>query len=222
MKAEELSQNYPFLYHMAESGSWTNIRRYGLLSTTALLDMFEIEGEERIPIESQQRKDSVTLKHLIYGTVMIRDQKVLHENTLKRLLVDMSPKQYYEKLNGMTFFWVQQERLRRLLGARAYRDRSHIVLTVDTGALVRAHNPEISLTHINSGATSRGSGKRGIGTFVRIIDYPFARMKRQRGLDAVVELSVDYAVKDIERFTLLVEEWRGDRSVRTIWEPGGS
>jgi hypothetical protein len=222
MKAEELSQNYPFLYHMAESGSWPNIRRYGLLSTTALLDLFEIEGEERIPIESQQRKDSVTLEHPIHGSVTIRDQKVLHENTLKRLLVDMSPRQYFEKLNGMTFFWVQQERLQRLLGARAYRDRSHSVLIVDTSALVRAHNPEISLTHINSGATSRGSGKRGTGTFVRIIDYPFAKMKGQRGLDAIVELSVDYAVKDIEKFTVQVEEWKGDRSVRTIWEKGKS
>src|SRR5437660_811386 len=222
MQAEELSQNYPALYHMAESGSWPKIRRYGLLSTSALLDMFEIKGEDRIPIESQQRKDSVILKHPIYGSVTIRDQKVLHENTLKRLLVDMSPRQYYEKLNGMTFFWVQQERLQRLLGARAYRNKSHSVLIADTSALVRARHPEISLTHINSGATSRGSGKRGTGTFVRIDDYPFAKMKRQRGLDAVVELSVDYAVKDIEKFTLRVEEWRGDRSLRTIWEPDES
>jgi hypothetical protein len=222
MQAEELNQNYPTLYHMAESGSWPKIQRYGLLSTSALLDMFEINGEDRIPIESQQRKDNVILKHPIYGSVTIRDQKVLHENTLKRLLVDMSPRQYYEKLNGMSFFWVRQERLQRLLGAKAYRDRSHSVLSVDTSALVRAHASEISLTHINSGATSRGSGRRGTGTFVRIVDYPFAKMKRQRRLDAVVELSVDYAVKDIEKFTLRVEEWRGNNAVRTIWEKGKS
>lgn len=39
---EELANLYPRLYHMAEPGSWESIRRYGLLSTSSLLSLFEI------------------------------------------------------------------------------------------------------------------------------------------------------------------------------------
>jgi hypothetical protein len=43
------------LYHMAEDGSWESIRQIGLLSTSALLDRFEVEGERRYAIESTRR-----------------------------------------------------------------------------------------------------------------------------------------------------------------------
>ena len=43
MEIERLISRYPTLYHMAEDGSWESIQRHGLLSTSALLDRFEIE-----------------------------------------------------------------------------------------------------------------------------------------------------------------------------------
>ena len=48
--ADLLIELYPRLYHMAHAGSWPMIQRHGLLSTTALLDLFEIGGERRFAL----------------------------------------------------------------------------------------------------------------------------------------------------------------------------
>ena len=56
MELERLSFQYPTLYHMAEDGSWESIRRHALLSTSAILDMFEIEDQQRFAIESACRR----------------------------------------------------------------------------------------------------------------------------------------------------------------------
>ncbi len=47
-----LVSRYPVLYHMAEDGSWEGIQRLGFLSTSALLDRFEVRDERRFAIES--------------------------------------------------------------------------------------------------------------------------------------------------------------------------
>lgn len=203
---------------MAESGSWPSIRENGLLSTTALLDLFQMNGKDRYRIESQWRPKSVTITHHDYGSVVIRDQKPLPEATLEKLVDGMSTREYYELLNGMVFFWVRRERLERLLNARAYKERAHTVLTVDTEALLRKHQGDISLSHINSGAAIYGIGRRGLGTFERIDGYAFEELKSKKREDAVVELAVDYSVKDISEFTIKVEEWIGGMPVQVIFE----
>lgn len=110
------------------------------------------------------------------------------------------------------------ERLARLLNARAYRHRSHTVLTVDTRALVTQHQNSIWLSHINSGSAIFGSGRRGIYTFKRISEYPFEEMRKKKKDDAIVELAVDYVVKDISKLVIRVEEWTGQNPIQTIWE----
>lgn len=217
LKLEDVSRYYPHLYHMAESGSWPSIQKHGLLSTSALLDLFEIDTKERYRIESQWRPQSVKIHHPIYGFAVIRDQKPLHEGALRRLLDGMSTAEYYTMLNKKTFFWVRRERLERLLNARAYRGRAHCVLTVETRALLTKHQDDVWLSHINSGAIF-GSGRRGISTFKRISQYPFEEMRRIKGDEAVVELAVDYAVKDISEFVIHVEDWTGQNPVRTVWK----
>src|SRR5438046_1179806 len=104
---------------MAESGSWPNIREHGLLSTSALLDLYEVEGQKRFEIESQWRPESVPICHPTYGNAIIRDQKPLRETTLAKNLDGMTTREYYELLNKKTFFWVRKERLVSLLQARA-------------------------------------------------------------------------------------------------------
>lgn len=203
---------------MAESCSWPSIRKHGLLSTSALLDLFEIKGEERCTIESRCRPENITIHHRVYGSAVIRDQKPLREKTLRNLLDGMTTAEYYLMLNQKTFFWTQRERLERLLNARAYRRRSHTVLTVDTKALVTKHQSSIWLSHINSGAAIYGSGRRGSYTFKRIGEYPFEEMRKKKKDDAIVELAVDYAVKDILELVIRVEEWIGQNPIRTIWE----
>jgi hypothetical protein len=203
---------------MAESGSWPSIRSHGLLSTKALLDLFEKKGQERFEIESQWRPESVEINHPIYGYAVVRDQKPLRDVGLKRLLDGMSVREYYELLNGKTFFWVRRERLETLLNAKAYRDRSHTVLTVDTNDLVRKYQNIISLSPINSGAIIRGRSRRGVGIFKRIRDYPFDEMKKKKREEAIVELAVDYAIKDISELVIRVEEWMGSKPIQLIWE----
>ncbi len=218
MKEEDLVALYPEVYHMAESESWPSIREHGLLSTSALLDLFAVAGKERYAIESQRRPESVIVEHEAHGSAIIRDQRPLSEGTLRRLLDDMSPKEYYELLNRMTFFWARKERLQKLLNARAYKNRPHIVLTIDTRSLLQKHRDRIWLSPINSGATFRGGGRRGRGTFKRIADYPFEEMKRKKRDDAVVEVSVDYAVKDVVDVVTKVEMWENGEPTGIIWE----
>ena len=46
---------------MAECGSWQSIQKYGLLSTTTLLNLFEVPEPQRSKIESEQRTDGVPI-----------------------------------------------------------------------------------------------------------------------------------------------------------------
>jgi hypothetical protein len=43
---------------------------------------------------------------------------------------------------------------------------------------------------------------------------------RKKKEDAIVELAVDYAVKDISELTVRVEEWFENKPIRTIWVKG--
>src|ERR1044071_5448626 len=138
---------------MAHAEAWEGIRERGLLSTTALLDLFEIDGELRHKIESEHRPESVVIEHPVHGRAVIRDQKPMSEGALRKCLVRISPRQWYELLNGRVFFWLSRERLARLLSARAYRNAKHCVMTVDTGELIRHHLDRITLSPINSGST---------------------------------------------------------------------
>ena len=106
----------------------------------------------------------------------------------------MSRREYYELLNSKTFFWVRRERLISFLGARAYRGKVHDVLTVETEGVVDEHHDEITLSPINSGAFF-GSGRRGVGTFRSIPEYPYQDMVKKKHADAIVELAVDCAVR---------------------------
>ena len=210
MELEWLIYRYPTLYHMAEDESWESIRRHGLLSTSALLDRFEVEGEERFAIESARRPEIVRVEHPEHGVALVRDNKPMQEKALERCLVDMTPREWYEHLNRRVFFWVEWKRLLKLLGARAYRDRPHLVLEVDTAELLERHAERVSLSPINSGATfALGPAPRGPDTFRCIADHPNGK--------PIVELSVDYAVSDIAEFTLRVRRWWGTEELEEVW-----
>lgn len=202
---------------MAEEGAWHSVRQRGLLSTTALLDLFEIHGEERLAIESQHRPESIVLEHPTYGRVIIRDQKPMRESSLRQCLINMTPREWYEFLNRRTFFWMTRERLLTLLAAKAYRDRVHCVLTVDTSRLVAMHADRIRLSPINSGSTIYKPQPRGESTFFSLDDYPFEERKRRRGVkNAIAEMSVDYGVTDVADFVVRVAHMQGAQEIEVI------
>ena len=220
MKREQLIDQFPCLYHMAEAGSWDSILRHGLLSTSALLDLFEVTGRTRYAIESTHRPECISVSHRDHGMAVVRDQKPMSDSGLKRCLNGLSPRKWYELLNRRVFFWLTERRLQTLLCARAYRDRAHTVILVDTAQLVEQHLEKISLSPLNSGCTKPFPHPRGKDTFRSVSDFPFeSRCKEGRKPeDAVVELAVDYAVYDITEFATRVETWKGSKRLGTIWK----
>lgn len=219
MSPAELIKHYPQLYHMAEAHTWPSIRQHGLLSTTALLDLFEIDGPARHAIESTRRATSIQIEHPLYGTAVIRDQIPLRENALTDCLSGMTPQEWYETLNRRVFFWLTRDRLLKLLSAKAYRDREHCVIIVDTGRLVRRHLRRVTLSPINSGSTLYKPQARGQATFLSVKEYPFEERRKSRSVEnAVAELSVHYSVPDIAQVALRVEHMIGPRLVELVYE----
>lgn len=203
---DELVGRHPFLWHMAERGSWPSITRHGLRSTTALLDLFEYSGEKRRAIESRKRGASVSITHPRLGTAVIRDNLPINETVLERTLVGYSLQEWYQELNGRVFFWLSEERLGRLKGAAAYRERKHLVLKVDTRMLLERHIDSVELSTLNSGAVHAAANyERGEGTFASLAEYRWAERLRSHPREPAVELTVNYSVPDI---TELVVERR--------------
>ena len=218
MEVDELVATHPRLYHMAEAGSWAGIRQHGLLSTSALLDLFEVDGDLRAALESARRPESVTISHPVHGTAVVRDQIPLREGPLAQCLVGMTPVEWYCELNRRVFFWLNEGRVVGLLRGQAYRGRPHDVLTIDTASLVAAHSDQITLAPINTGSTIYNPRPRGVGTFLSIADYPFDDWRRRRSRrTAVAELAVLGGVRDIVDHTFVVESRQVDAVLETVW-----
>ena len=222
MEVQDLIRHYPRLFHMAESGTWESIRRHGLLSTIAILDLFEITGEERQKIAERRRPKSVAITHREHGAAVIRDQIPMSESALEKCLEPgITPSQWYTTLNRRVFFWLSADRLNRLLGARAYRSKQHCVLTLDTAEMLRRHAQHVTLSPINSGSTIFKPQPRGAATFRSIADYPFEERRRGRHIsNAVVELVADYSIPDVKDFVIRVEERNGPTVVDILYERG--
>ena len=217
---DELLSDCPVLYHMAEHGSWPSIRERGLLSTTALLDLYEVDGEDRTRIEAQRRPCGVPLVHAKLPRAVIRDQIPMDDTGLLRCLpAHISPSDWYRVLNKKVFFWLTRDRLLRLIGAGAYREKAHDVIQLEARSLVSAYRKKVWLCPMNSGCTKPMPHPRDEGTFLRIADYPYSmwRTKRKKG-ERVVELAIDYAVPNISDFVTRVVEMRGSRELRTLYE----
>lgn len=223
MNEADLIAIYPRLWHMAEDGSWPSISRHGLLSTSALLDLYEINGARKIQLQSHNRAESVTISRAGLPDAIVRDQKPISDAALRKCLEPgISPQQWYEILNDKTFFWLSRERLRKLLGARAYRNQPQTVLTIRTESLVAAHRDRISLSPINSGSTIFKPQPRGGDTFLPIEDYPFEIWRERRSSKkAVVEVVVSRGVPDIADHVLAVHRVLNGKS-EEIWRSTGS
>lgn len=202
MNRQTFLTKYPRLYHMTHNDSWPGIERHGLLSTSALLDLFEYQGEPREAIEARHRDESVTIAHSEHGKAVIRDQKPLREEWLVKTLTGTDAAGWYRLLNGKVFFWATKQRLLKLLNAKSYRNQSHLVLIVDTSRLVDKYGDCIELTHMNTGATFANPAPRSPKTFKSLKDY--AR-------PCVVEVAIPGKVPDIIDFIVSVEVWRSDK-----------
>jgi len=220
MKPEEIAANYPRLFHMANGGSWPSIRRHGLLSTRSLVDLYEVGGKRREEILGIRRRESLKLEHPEFDTAVVRDQLPLREKALEKCLTDMTLQEWLETLNSRVFFWLDEPHLESLLGAKAYREDAHDVITVDTAALVERDSTRIRLSPINSGSTLYNPRPRGSKTFMLIEEYPFEERRRARGKDAIVELAVEGGIEQVEQVAVRAERRRcGGVIEEVLWEP---
>jgi hypothetical protein len=207
MDVDQLIAQHPLLFHAASADSWPSIRRHGLLSTSRLLDLFEVNSAQREALERAHRPQSVPLRHPIHGEAVVRDQRPLNMRMLAESLTDMTTTEWLALLNTRVFFWPTLNRLKRMLAA--YGAVEHDVLVVDTRRLIERHRHRITLSHINSGATRSGDAQRGSTTFRPIVSYPYRGTR-----DAIAELAVEHSVPDIEDLTVRVERWRGPLKLR--------
>lgn len=220
MDVEDLIAEYPRLFHMAEAGAWPSIQQHGLRSTQALLDLFEITGERRTELLDIRRPQIVTVTHPAHGTAQIRDNKPLKDSFLETCLTDMTVPEWYAHLNGRVFFWVTENRLNDLLSARAYRNRPHDIITVDSRRLIEMYPAEIALASFNTGSTIYPNAPaRGSETFQRIAAYDGGRTPRSHRLKTpIVELTVDYAISDVEAVAVRAERREHSKASVLLWE----
>ena len=194
-----IAATYPFLYHLTHVENWDLIRHRGLLSTSALLDLFAIDGDIRRQLECRNRRELVPLRNSDIGMAILRDQKPMDDRGLERALTDgMSPHDWYRLVNQHVFFWVDRGRVDRLLGARAYRNDRHALLVARTPEFLNLHADRTVLSPLNTGATKPMPHPRGKDCFVPLASYPFAYWRRKRNVrNAVVELAVPRAVPNV-------------------------
>lgn len=219
MDVDDFIREYPEIWHMAERGSWPKILRDGLLSTAALLDLYQVQAEERRRLESCRRASSETIAHATTSEkAVLRDNRPITEALLcKRLTGGMKPADWYRLLNRHVFFWVERKDLQGFL--RTYGDAEQDVITVDTGELVERDVDQIAITPFNTGSMRRPSEyERGPETFARIRDFDLqywrARIRHRR---PIVELAVEYKLVNVGDVAVCVERWYRDELRETVW-----
>lgn len=211
MEPELLIRTFPRLYHMANHEAWPSIKKHGLLCTSALLNLFEITGNLREQLEAMHRPRSVTITHPIHGRAVVRDQKPMSDDGLKRCVTGASPRDWYLILNSKVFFWPTEERLQTLRNAVEYRNYPQCIITVDTRKLIEIYPQKILLCPMNSGATKPMPHPRSPDIFQPIDTYPYEVLRRKRGQakKTVAEVAVIHSVPDISQVVINVSIWRG-------------
>jgi hypothetical protein len=196
---EEFADRHPRLYHVTTPGSVRSIGKHGLLSTSALLDLFEINGEQRADVESHPRAYELTIAHPVHGTAVISDNSPLAVAALERCLDDgLKVSDWLGMLNERVFLWADGAGLARLLGARINRFRPRDVLVLDTLSLARALADQMEIAPINTGSAIRRPARRGLSTFTPIQAYSYQTWRGLRGRrDRVVEVTVRGRVNGI-------------------------
>ncbi|GAB3995370.1 DUF7002 family protein [Nocardioides marmoraquaticus] len=195
MERDELAARHSVLYHVAAAESWPSIERHGLLSVERLLDLHGVDAITRAALLTRVRRRTHTLESS-EGVAWVRDQKPL-KFIERRLDPGATLEGFLEELSSRVFFHPTRERLERLLGAREYRGKPQVVLTVRTAELVRRHGPQIGLCRFNSGAvTQLNHPLRGPGSWLPIRDYPYDDFRRRYSA-ALVEVTVPHAVPDV-------------------------
>jgi len=202
---------------MAEANTWQNIKEFGLLSTSAILDLHKIDDDNRVKYESMHRPDMVSILSKNAPKMILRDQKPMSDARLEIALNGSStPREWYELLNRRVFLWATKDRLLTLLSARHYRSVFHDVLTVDCASFAKDYHKKIELCHMNSGNTFPIPHHRTSCIFQSIDDYP----AKPSGfpIKEVAEVTVPHRIPNILDYVIRVDSYKGPDLSRVIYE----
>ena len=214
---ERIAEIHPRLFHMAHISSWPSIAAHGLLSTNALLELFEVSDAERERLGHRHRPQCETVQHRTLGNAVIRDQKPMSDASLRKCLLDgLSPTDWYDTLNRHVFFWPTHSRLHRMTNARAYRKDRHLVIVVDTASLLARHLSDVLLSPMNSGCTIPFAHPRGLSTFKPPHQYCFEK-RLASNREGFAELLVRDAVHDVVDHTIEVYIGKQRTRYETVW-----
>jgi hypothetical protein len=196
------------IYHMTDASNWPSIQQHGLLSTSRLLNLAGLDGDERYDLERRQRLRALRLPN----GALIRDQLPMSPAALSVCLASgLAPEDWYLELNSRVFFWLDRGRLNR--HRHACDSSPQIVLIVDAHHLLSGYLEQAALTPFNTGNARRRPARRGRETFV-----PFDKWKEsgwsweaaalrtplRPSSHPPVELAIADAVKDILDFVVEV------------------
>jgi len=202
MEESELVAKYPTCFHLASADAWESVQQLGLLSTRALLDVWEVPSELKTRLITQLRKGPEHVAHPVHGSADIRDQHPMNEAMLRRSLADMTVQDWLTQLNSHVFFAPTRRRLESLYAA--YHAAPRLVLTISTAQLVAEHGDRIRLSHLNSGAVRHVNHTRGSDTF-----QPIQRFAHRKA-DWVAEIAVRDRVPITPGLVLGAEIWHPD------------
>lgn len=196
LNREEFVRAYPTLFHVSLARDVEQVKRHGLLSTSALLDLCGIEDKSRFSIESRQRPRAVILNHSVLGNFIINDQAPMNAVSLSNCLMDLSVEQWCRSLNRRVFFWPTRGRLAKHVGAKLAAGRQRIVFSFEARSLFDVLDfDSFEFSAINSGNTMRKAALRGSMTFLKAEEYPFHERRKTRGLGAAIaEVTYPYAI----------------------------
>lgn len=200
----DLASRYPHLFHITTPGAWESIRKHGLLSTSRILDLFEVENSYRYVLESKRREKEVPLYHSQHGSLILNDHQPLSESALLKCLDDgLLPENWLNILNARVFFWPTEEHLQQHLNARFNRNRSREIIVIDAFKLAKDYAANMELSPINSGSTIRKPARRSLKTFTPLLQYPFEEWRKLRGQqDNIREVTVRGAILNIEKYVI--------------------
>ena len=213
MNPEAFARLRPTLHHLAAADAWRGIVRWGLLSTTALLDLHGVAGEERTRLEARKRPDPHGLSHPALGRATLRDQRPLSERALAAQLTDgWSVDDWCRHLNRHAFLF--PTRSAALAFGAVYARQANDLLTFDTAAVLRAAGGDVRVCTVNSGApTARAPTPRGPGTFERLDASRSTPGK-------VKEVAVVGGLADVRDSLFGVERLHVGGRVEAVWRRG--
>jgi hypothetical protein len=149
------------IYHMTDASNWMSILKHGLLSTSRLLNLAGLDGDERYELERRQR---LRARRFPNGA-LIRDQVPMSPTSLSVCLASgLVAEDWYLELNSRVFFWLDPRRLNR--HRKACDSSPQMVLTVDAHRLLSSYLRQSALTPFNTGNARRRPARRGRETFL--------------------------------------------------------